>query len=75
MNSKRQKEHNARLKKEQKERDAAERGDTKVMVVQAHSAGKIGGDYAKIMIDGNAVSVKKNASGHFRGIHIVVINP
>ena len=33
------------------------------------------GKLAKISIDGQVVELNKNENGHYRGLHIVVINP
>ena len=45
------------------------------IIVQAQSAGYNGGNFAKIMINNTPVEVAKNESNHFRGLHIVVIEP
>ena len=45
------------------------------MVVQASSAGYDAGNYAKITINDIPLDIKPNDNGHFRGLHIVVINP
>ena len=46
-----------------------------MFVIQASSAGYIAGDFAKISINGEQVYVEKNELGHYRGIHLVVLNP
>ena len=45
------------------------------IVIQASSAGNLGGDYAKITINGTAIDVERNEHNHYRGLHVVVINP
>lgn len=45
------------------------------MVVHAKSAGYDGGNFAKISINNVAVPIDKNETGHYRGLHIVLINP
>ncbi len=44
-------------------------------MVQALSAGFDGGNYAKIIINDVIINVGKNSNGHYRGLHMVVINP
>lgn len=46
----------------------------KEIIVQAYSAGFESRDYAMILLNGEAVRVKKNENGHYRGLHIVVID-
>lgn len=43
--------------------------------MQVSSAGYNGGNLAKITIDGVPVRCEKNSQGHYRGLHIVIINP
>ena len=45
------------------------------LVVQVISAGYEAGDYAQITVNGRIVDVEQNSDGHFRGLHIVVLNP
>ena len=45
------------------------------MVILVKSAGFEGGNYAHIYVDGQEVPMKSNINGHFRGLHIVLINP
>ena len=40
-----------------------------------YSAGYDAGNYAKIMINNHLVEMEKNMNGHYRGLHIVVIDP
>ena len=46
-----------------------------ILVVQASSAGKEGGNFAKIHLNGFQVNMAVNKQGHYRGLHIVVVNP
>ena len=46
----------------------------RVLVVQVESAGFDAGNFAKISINDVAVQVAKNENGHYRGLHIVIIN-
>ena len=45
------------------------------MVIQVTSAGYNGGNFAKIMINDKQVKVEKNENNHYRGLHIVIVNP
>lgn len=44
-------------------------------VIQVSSAGFYQGNYAFIKLDGLPITMEPNESGHFRGLHIVIINP
>ena len=48
----------------------------RTLVIQANSAGleKAGRMAAEIRVDGIKVDMAKNENGHFRGIHIAIIN-
>ena len=46
-----------------------------MILIQASSAGYKGGDFAKISINDIPVVVQKNCNNHYRGLHIVIINP
>ena len=46
-----------------------------VLVVQASSGGFEGGNFAKITLNNYPVNIEKNENGHFRGLHIVILNP
>lgn len=46
-----------------------------VVIVQAISSGFNGGNYAEITLNGSKVWIEKNDHNHFRGLHIVIINP
>ena len=43
-------------------------------IITASSGGISAGDFAKITINNEEVEVESNKSGHFRGLHIVIIN-
>ena len=45
-----------------------------LLSVQAKSAGKLNGDMAEILVNGEKVYIGKNESGNFRGLHVVIIN-
>lgn len=47
----------------------------KLVQIQAFSSGYNGGNFALIRINGKIVKVEKNEHNHYRGLHIVVINP
>lgn len=46
-----------------------------LMIIEVRSAGFEGGNKASISVNGKIVQVEKNSNGHFRGLHIVVIDP
>ena len=46
-----------------------------VYVIEAESAGFDGGDIAEIRINGVKVDMEQNESHHFRGLHLVIIDP
>ena len=46
-----------------------------LMLVQASSAGYDSGNFAKIMINNELISMDPNEHDHYRGLHIVIINP
>lgn len=46
-----------------------------VILVQALSAGFHAGNYAKITINNKPIDLQRNSSGHYRGLHVVCINP
>lgn len=46
-----------------------------IYVIQASSAGFDGGDYASITINDQPVKVEPNINGHYRGLHIAIVNP
>lgn len=46
----------------------------RLLVVNASSAGYNGANEAKIMVNDELIQLEKNENGHFRGLHIVVIN-
>ena len=46
-----------------------------LVVVKCSSAGFLAGDYAEISINGVGIDVDRNEHGHYRGFHIVIINP
>ena len=48
---------------------------TLVMIIQVVSAGFDGGNQAVITINDVPIEVGKNESGHYRGLHIVLVNP
>ena len=45
------------------------------MVIQARSSGFEGANLAKISINNIPIKVEENESSHYRGLHIVIINP
>ena len=45
------------------------------MVIQARSSGFEGSNLAKITINNIPIRVERNENDHYRGLHIVVINP
>ena len=45
------------------------------MVIQARSSGFEGTNLAKISINNIHINVEKNENDHYRGLHIVIINP
>ena len=45
------------------------------LVIQATAAGHIGGNCARITLNGDLVEVQKNETNHYRGLHIVIIDP
>ena len=47
----------------------------RIFVVRATSSGFEGENFAKIAIDGKQIEFDKNENGHFRGLHICIINP
>ena len=47
----------------------------KMIVVHVNSAGFDGLDKAEIFVNDRPVKMGKNESGHYRGLHIVVLNP
>lgn len=53
----------------------AKRAGKELYVVEAMSAGKDAGDFAKIIINDEIVEMERNENYHFRGLHIVVLNP
>lgn len=44
-------------------------------MIQCKSAGFDSGNYAKISMNDFSVEVERNYQNHYRGLHIVVINP
>ena len=46
-----------------------------LILIQASSAGFNAGNFAKITMNSMQVPVEKNESGHYRGLHLVIINP
>ena len=48
---------------------------TTKILIRVESAGFEAGNYANITVCGVKVVVQKNCNGHYRGLHIVVINP
>lgn len=45
------------------------------LVVQASSSGFEGKNFAMIKLNGFQVTMEKNESGHYRGLHLVIFNP
>ena len=45
-----------------------------MLVIQASSGGFDGDDFAEITINNVKVVLEKNEHGHFRGLHVVVVN-
>lgn len=48
---------------------------SKIVFIQATSAGYGAGNYAKISINDIPIEMDKNENDHFRGLHIVIIDP
>ena len=46
----------------------------KIIVVQAHSAGFEGANFAKISVNNDVIDFGPNSNDHYRGLHIAVIN-
>ena len=46
-----------------------------MITIEVFSSGFMGTDHAEIGIDNIGIEMDPNESGHFRGLHIVVINP
>ena len=44
-------------------------------MIQVKSAGYNAGNFAQVTIDGTPVEMEKNENGHFRGLHVIVVNP
>ena len=57
---------NRNFKNKEKER--------KAFVIGAKSAGYDAGDFANISFNNKPITVAKNENGHFRGLHLVIIN-
>ena len=53
----------------------SENDSNKVIVVQVQAAEAEGGGFAYVTIDDEPVVVDCNENNHYRGLHIVVINP
>ncbi len=45
------------------------------IMVTATSSGENDKDYALITVDGRDVEMMPNENGHYRGLHIAIINP
>lgn len=48
--------------------------DDDMMMIQVSSGGLLGGDFARITINKAIVKCEKNESGHYRGLHVVLVN-
>ena len=48
---------------------------SRTLLVTAGSAGFEGGNFARIMINGEAVTMECNDNFNYRGLHIVVVDP
>lgn len=46
-----------------------------IFVIKAVSAGYYSGNTAEITVNHQKIEIEPNENGHFRGLHIVVINP
>ena len=46
-----------------------------LVVIQASSAGFNGGNFARMTINEVPVDLEPNVNGHYRGLHVVIINP
>ena len=44
-------------------------------MIQVTSAAKEAGDFAEIKMNDEPIPVLKNHNRHYRGLHIVIINP
>ena len=47
----------------------------KMILISVSSAGYMGGNFAKVTINGVPIWFDRNEHDHFRGLHLVVINP
>ena len=47
----------------------------KIIIVEAGSGAMEAGDFGTIRINKVKVEVEKNENGHYRGLHVVIINP
>ena len=45
------------------------------MILQVESAAFYAGNYSKVTLDDVHIQLRKNSSGHYRGVHIILINP
>ena len=50
-------------------------GGPGTLVIKVTSAGYASGEQTEITVNGKAVKPETNENGHFRGLHIVLINP
>ena len=46
-----------------------------LFIVSAHSAGYNAGDFAQITINQKLITVERNENDHYRGLHVVLVNP
>ena len=46
-----------------------------ILVITATSAGYDAGNETKITINEEIVKLEPNSNGHFRGLHVIVVNP
>ena len=53
----------------------AAKADEQTVIIQVSSSGFDGFNEAEIILNGSKVEVEKNEHGHYRGLHIVIINP
>ena len=59
---------------ENSKEEVEEPPNEQILVIKAESAGYNAGHYAKIQINNEAINLEPNWNGHYRGLHLVIIN-
>ena len=49
--------------------------DDAIRIIQSMSSGKQGTNSATIKCNGDLIPIEKNVNGHYRGLHIVLMDP